>query len=58
MGGGKRNYNSMRQQFRKKVTKETPIIDTDLKTPDPENAKSVLELWKKAKNTLSVGTIC
>ena len=49
MGGGKRNYNAMRQQFRKKVTIEVPSLEIEEKAPSPENVQNILELWKKAK---------
>ena len=49
MGGGKRKYNQ-NIRFRKfhKETKEIEL-EEEKKAPAPENAQSILELWKKAK---------
>jgi len=49
MGGGKRNYNQ-NIRFRKfhKDAKEI-VLPEEQKAPDPESAKSILELWKKSK---------
>ncbi len=49
MGGGKRKYN---QNIRfRKFHKEGQQVDLpeEHKAPAPENAQSILELWKKAK---------
>ena len=49
MGGGKRKYN---QNIRfRKFHKEgqTVNLPEERKAPAPENAQSILELWKKAK---------
>lgn len=49
MGGGKRKYN---QSIRfRKFHKEGKVIELEeeKKAPSPENAQSILDLWKKAK---------
>ena len=49
MGGGKRKYN---QNIRfRKFHKEGQQVDLpeEHKAPAPENAQSILELWKKSK---------
>lgn len=49
MGSGKRNYNAMRQQYRKGVKKDTPQIKEEKKTVKIEDTQHILEMWKKAK---------
>ena len=49
MGGGKRKYNQS-IRFRKFHKEEQQVdLPEEHKAPAPENAQSILELWKKAK---------
>ncbi|MDP3916765.1 MAG: hypothetical protein Q8Q42_00570 [Nanoarchaeota archaeon] len=49
MGGGKRNYRTMRSQFRKKAKKDESQdkVDEPKKKPSDEDVNKLLELFKK-----------
>ncbi|MDO8555952.1 MAG: hypothetical protein Q7R96_02150 [Nanoarchaeota archaeon] len=49
MGGGKRNYNTMRQQFRKAPKKQEAEVIIEKKEPQKEDVDELLNLWRKNK---------
>lgn len=52
MGSGKRNYNAMRQHYRKGAKKDTPEVEEERKPVKIEDALHILEMWKKAKEKI------
>lgn len=52
MGGGKRNYNSMQQQYRKAPKEKTEEIQIEKKLIAKEDIDNLLGLWQQSKEKL------